>query len=209
MCSCVLQNGKMDSTLAIPIGFVLGIIVGHALLQLPNAVRTEASTWLKLLGDIFVRLIWEVILPLIFFTVAAATASIADLRKLGIILVLMMMLYVFTSVHAAVCGVLAGLLFAPGVEMELTPPPGYTLSEPSSGVCIVLSFFQLDFNLLLTVGGAKTMIVFSIITGVATVLLGEEGRKVYSVLVLGYRTMINVVRVIMYYAPVAIFSYAA
>ncbi|MEM4869087.1 MAG: dicarboxylate/amino acid:cation symporter [Desulfurococcaceae archaeon] len=203
------RMGRWTLLLAIAIGFVLGIIVGYVLLQLPDAVRTEASAWLKLLGDIFVRLIRVVIPPLIFFTIAAATASIADLRKLGVILVLMMMLYVSTSVLAAVWGVLAGLLFAPGAGVGLTPPPGYTPPKPPSGVDIVLSFFQLDFNLLLTVGGAMTMIIFAIITGVATVLLGEEGRKVYSVLVLGSRTMINVVRVIMYYAPVAIFGYAA
>ncbi|MEM1641807.1 MAG: dicarboxylate/amino acid:cation symporter [Desulfurococcaceae archaeon] len=203
------RMGRWTLLLAIAIGFVLGIIVGYVLLQLPDAVRTEASAWFKLLGDIFVRLIRVVIPPLIFFTIAAATASIADLRKLGVILVLMMMLYVSTSVLAAVWGVLAGLLFAPGAGVGLTPPPGYTPPKPPSGVDIVLSFFQLDFNLLLTVGGAMTMIIFAIITGVATVLLGEEGRKVYSVLVLGSRTMINVVRVIMYYAPVAIFGYAA
>ncbi|MEM1879659.1 MAG: dicarboxylate/amino acid:cation symporter [Desulfurococcaceae archaeon] len=203
------RMGRWTLLLAIAIGFVLGIIVGYVLLQLPDAVRTEASAWFKLLGDIFVRLIRVVIPPLIFFTIAAATASIADLRKLGVILVLMMVLYVSTSVLAAVWGVLAGLLFAPGAGIGLTPPPGYTPPKPPSGVDIVLSFFQLDFNLLLTVGGAMTMIIFAIITGVATVLLGEEGRKVYSVLVLGSRTMINVVRVIMYYAPVAIFGYAA
>jgi Na+/H+-dicarboxylate symporter len=54
-----------------------------------------------------------------------------------------------------------------------------------------------------------TMIIFAIILGVAVVLLGEEGRRVYSLLRLASDLMIRVVSVIMYYAPVAIFGYAA
>lgn len=53
------------------------------------------------------------------------------------------------------------------------------------------------------------MIIFAIILGIAVVLLGEEGRKIYTILATGSKTMISVVRVIMYYAPVAVFGYAA
>lgn len=116
--------------LVIAIGFILGLIVGSVLLQAPEATRKEASTWLKLLGDIFVRLIRVVIPPLIFFTIAAAVASIADLKKLGAILVLMLILYVATSTLAATWGVLAGAIFTPGsgiaettARIQTTEPP--------------------------------------------------------------------------------------
>lgn len=195
--------------LAIAIGFLLGLIVGYVLLQIPETTRKEAATWLRLTGDIFVRLIRVVIPPLIFFTISAAVASIANLRRLGMILVWMLFLYVITSALAASWGVLAGSMFAPGAGVGLKPPEDYKPPKPPSGVDIVISFFQLDFSALLTVGGAMTMIIFAIILGVAVVLLGEEGRRVYEVLALGSRTMISVVRVIMYYAPVAVFGYSA
>ncbi len=195
--------------IAIAIGFVMGLALGFALMGAPDAIRTEAATWLKALGDIFVRLIRIVIPPLIFFTISAAVASVADLRRLGSILLFMFVLYLGTSVLAATWGIVAGAVFRPGEGVGLQPPAGYTPPKPPSAVDILLSFFQLDFSALLTVGGAMTMIIFAIILGIAVVLLGEEGRRVYSFLRLASSIMITVVRVIMYYAPVAIFGYAA
>jgi Na+/H+-dicarboxylate symporter len=184
-------------------------VVGFSLLGVPEAARADATAWFKALGDIFVRLIRVVIPPLIFFTIAAAVASIADLRRLGLVLLWMLVLYIGTSTLAAFWGVLAGQLFQPGVGVGLKPPAGYTPPKPPSAIDILLSFFQVDFSALLTVGGAMTMIIFAIILGVAVVLLGEEGRRVYSLLRLASDLMIRVVGIIMYYAPVAIFGYAA
>jgi Na+/H+-dicarboxylate symporter len=195
--------------IAIAIAFVLGLVVGFSLLYAPEAVRTEAVAWFKALGDIFVRLIRIVIPPLIFFTIAAAVASIADLRRLGVVLLWMLILYIGTSALAAYWGVLAGQLFQPGIGIGLKPPAGYAPPKPPTSVDILLSFFQLDFYNLLTVGGAMTMIIFAIILGVAIVLLGEEGRRIYSIIKLGSDLMIKFVGIIMYYAPVAIFGYAA
>ncbi|MEM1699703.1 MAG: dicarboxylate/amino acid:cation symporter [Sulfolobales archaeon] len=195
--------------IAIAVGFVIGLVLGFALLGLPDAVRADVATWLKALGDIFVRLIRIVIPPLIFFTISAAVASMADLRRLGLVLVWLFVLYITTSAIAAYLGVVAGQVFQPGVGIGLQPPAGYTPPKPPSAVDILLSFFQTDFSALLAVGGAMTMIIFAIILGVAVVLLGEEGRRIYSFLRLASNTMITMVRVIMYYAPVAIFAYAA
>jgi Na+/H+-dicarboxylate symporter len=195
--------------IAIAIGFVLGIVIGWILtIAIPDAsVRASIDAWFKALGDIFVRLIRIIIPILIFFTIAAATASIADARKLGIILLWMLILYIGTSILAATWGVLAGLLFQPGVGIGLKPPAEYKPPTPPSGVDILLSFFQLDFSSLLTVGGSMSMIIFAIILGASTLLLGAEGRKVANLLSLGSRLSIAFVRVIMYYAPVAIFGY--
>jgi len=195
--------------LSILAGFVLGIVVGWIIsAYAPPGVQSDTATWLKAFGDIFVRLIRIVIPPLILFTIAAATSSIANARKLGVILLWMLVLYIGTSILAAVWGVLAGQLFTPGTGVGLQPPKDYTPPKPPTGVDILLSFFQLDFYNLLTVGGAMTMIIFAIILGVAAVMLGDEGRRAAYFLNLGSKLLIQFVRIIMYYAPIAVFSYA-
>lgn len=196
---------------AVAVGFVIGLVIGYILLLTVPDVKTRSAidTWFKALGDIFVRLIRVVIPVLIFFTISAATASIADARRLGLILVFMLVLYIGTSVLASTWGVVAGLLFAPGTGVGLAPPAGYTPPRPPTGVDILMSFFQLDFSQLLTVGGSMTMIIFAMILGASTLLLGEEGRRVARLLELGSRTSIAFVRIVMYYAPVAIMGYAA
>ncbi len=196
--------------IAIAIAFVAGLALGYALLiGVPSATnRAAIVAWFKALGDIFVRLIRIVIPLLIFFTIAAAVASISDLKKLGKILAWMLILYIGTSILAAYWGVLAGQLFTPGAGIGLKPPADYKPPTPLSGVDILLSFFQLDFNSLLGVGGSMTMIIFAIILGLAVILLGEESKKVSAWLKLGSNLMISFVRIIMYYAPIAIFGYA-
>lgn len=194
--------------LFIALGFLLGIIIGWIVsMTAPPGVKGPVSDWFKAFGDIFVRLIRIVIPPLIFFTIAAATASIASARKLGKILAIMLFLYIITSVIAAAWGVLAATIIVPGAGLNLTsqqPPP-----TPPSGIDILLSFFQPDFSNLLVVGGSMTMIIFAMILGLATTFLGDEGRKVANILSLGSKVMIGFVRIIMYYAPVAVFMYAS
>ncbi len=204
-----LRGSGTKLLIAIAVGFLLGLLVGFALLYAPSATRADAASWFKAIGDVFVRLIRIIIPPLIFFTIAAAVASVADLRRLGMILLWMFVLYIGTSALAGFWGILAGSIFQPGVGIGLTPPAGYQPPKPPSAIDILLSFFQTDFNALLAVGGSMTMIIFAIILGIAVVLLGDEGRKLYSFLRLGSDTMITMVRIIMYYAPVAIFGYAA
>ncbi len=194
--------------LAIALGFILGILIGWVVsATAPADLQKTLSMWFKAFGDIFVRLIRIAIPPLIFFTIAAATASIADARKLGRILAYMLVLYIVTTIASAVWGVIGASVVMPGAGLNLTtqqPPP-----TPPSGIDILLSFFQTDFSSLLVVGGAMTMIIFAIILGLAVAFLGEEGRKVANILSLGSRTMIGFVRIIMYYAPIAVFMYAA
>lgn len=209
MTSTALRGGAGYKFLFfIALGFVLGIIVGWIIsVAAPPGVKGPISDWFKAFGDVFVRLIRIVIPPLIFFTISAATASIANARKLGKILALMLVLYVVTTMVAIVWGIVATITIAPGVGLNLTsqqPPP-----TPPSGIDILLSFFQPDFSNLLVVGGAMTMIIFAIILGLAVTFLGDEGRKVANILSLGSKTMISFVRIIMYYAPVAVFMYAS
>jgi len=194
------------------VAFVLGVLFGFILtIAIPEApARSDINAWLKAFGDIFVRLIRIVIPMLIFFTISAATSSIANARKLGIILLWMLILYIGTSLLAAFWGLIGGLIFQPGTATQLAPPAGYTPPKPPSGIDILLSFFQTDFNALLAVEGSVSMIIFAIILGVAVVLfMGENGRIVARFLELGSELSISVVRVIMYYAPIAVFCYSA
>lgn len=210
MSKSIQFKGSKRLLIAIALGFVLGIITGYVVLATtPKSTQVLLSDWFKAFGDVFVRLIRIIIPPLIFFTIAAAASSIANARKLGTILVWILVIYLGTSAIAAVLGIIAGQVFQPGVGVGLEVPKDYKPPTPPSGIDIIMSFFQLDFNNLLAVGGSMTMIIFALILGVSAVLMGEEGRKISYFLSLGSKLMIAFVGVIMYYAPVAVFMYSA
>jgi Na+/H+-dicarboxylate symporter len=203
------RRGAYGFLIAILLAFCIGIAFGYITsITVPKDTASTIASWLKALGDIFVRLIRIIIPPLILFTIAAATSSIASARQLGRILAVMLFLYIITSVLAAFWGVLGGVLFQPGVGVGLQPPKGYQPPTPPSGPDLLLSFFTTDFSNLLTVSGSMSTIIFAMILGVAVVFMGEPGRRIASMLSLLSNLMIKFVSLIMYYAPVAVFSYA-
>ncbi len=187
--------------IAMIVALILGGFIGY--------IFGEGVKDLKILGDIFLRILRTIIPPLIFFTIGYAIASIVDLRKLGSALVLMIIIFVVTSIVAATWGVIAGLLFSPGVGVGLTPPPGYTPPKPATWQDIVLSFFSLDFAELLSVVGALKLIVFTMIFGLAVSLLGDAGAPIRNFLEAGSKVFIKIVSFLMYYAPIAVFGYSA
>ncbi|MFN4046123.1 MAG: dicarboxylate/amino acid:cation symporter [Acidilobaceae archaeon] len=186
---------------AMIIALILGGLVGY--------IGGKQVQDLRILGDIFLRILRTIIPLLIFFTIGYAVAGFADLRRLGRLLVLMLVIFIITSVLAASWGILAGLLFKPGDGIGLKPPPDYSPPKPATWRDIVLSFFSLDFYELLTVGGALKLIVFTLIFGLAVALLGDAGAPIRSFLEAGSKVFIKIVSIIMYYAPIAVFGYSA
>jgi len=108
-----VKEGELMSTprrywllVGILVAFVLGVLFGFILtIAIPEApARSDINAWLKAFGDIFVRLIRIVIPMLIFFTISAATSSIANARKLGIILLWTLILYIGNITVSRVLG---------------------------------------------------------------------------------------------------------
>lgn len=73
------MSSKIKISLAwqMMIGLALGIVVG-ALVD-----SSFAQTWLQPLGDLFIRLIRMVVVPLVLATIIAGAAGISDTSKLG------------------------------------------------------------------------------------------------------------------------------
>lgn len=180
---------------------LLGALVGYAL--------GDRAADLRILGDVFLRLLRTIIPLLIFFTVSGAVAGIAGARRLGRILGAILAVFVTTSIIAASLGVVAGLLLSPGAGVDLRPPADYKPPKPATWQEIVLSFFSLDFAELLSVGGALKLIVFSLIFGIGVSLVGEGGSQIRAFLEAGSRVMVKITELLMYYAPLAVFGYAA
>ena len=84
------------------IGLVVGIIVGAM-------VDTQfAQTWFKPLGDLFIRLIRMVVVPLVIATIIAGAAGISDTSKLGRVALKTLLIYAITTAIS----VAVGLVFA-------------------------------------------------------------------------------------------------
>ncbi|MDR2485389.1 MAG: dicarboxylate/amino acid:cation symporter [Treponema sp.] len=90
------------------IGLVAGIIVG--------LVFKEKILWISPFGDLFVRLLKMIMMPIILSTliVGASSVSPANLGKVGIRVIVF---YLLTSAVAVIIGLLMGTIFHPSAEL--------------------------------------------------------------------------------------------
>jgi Na+/H+-dicarboxylate symporter len=99
---------RQSLTTKIFIGMLTGMILGLVYPPISN---------LKFLGDIFIRLIQVVIVPLVFSVLVVSMASI-DLRSFGRLGVKVFFFYTATTVVASILGVVLANIMQPGVGLD-------------------------------------------------------------------------------------------
>lgn len=193
----------------IAVAFVLGSIVGLA-------VGSPAQR-LQPLGDLFVRLLEMIIIPIIIFTLlmAARELSPANLGKIGGQVVL---LYFATTAIAIALGLGVSNLIEPGSSVTLTsgsvnteqaPPlgeqlfsivPSNPISAMAEGNILAIIFFTLVFGLGMTMVRAEAEPDSSVRNGIDTLFETAEA---------GAEVMFKVVWGIMEYGVIGVFALMA
>jgi proton glutamate symport protein len=95
---------------------LVGLIVGVPL-GLYLGPRAAA---IKPIGDLFIRLIWMIVVPLVFSSIFVGTASLGDLRKLGRIGAKTISYYLVTTAIAITVGLVLAGIFNPGTGLKET-----------------------------------------------------------------------------------------
>ncbi len=183
--------------ISIGIGAVLGI-----------ALKQDAAL-LKPLGDIFLNLLFTVIVPLVFFSISATVASMTDLRRLGKILSAMVLIFVITGVISSAVMIAAVVLFPPAVGVNIPLPAASGIEQIKTVDQIVRAFTAPDFSNLLSRNNMLALIVFSILTGLAASAAGEKGKAFTGFLTSANAVMMKLISFIMYYAPIGLCAYFA
>eukprot|EP00587_Corethron_hystrix_P003821 CAMPEP_0113321272 /NCGR_PEP_ID=MMETSP0010_2-20120614/14808_1 /TAXON_ID=216773 ORGANISM="Corethron hystrix, Strain 308" /NCGR_SAMPLE_ID=MMETSP0010_2 /ASSEMBLY_ACC=CAM_ASM_000155 /LENGTH=512 /DNA_ID=CAMNT_0000179343 /DNA_START=39 /DNA_END=1577 /DNA_ORIENTATION=- /assembly_acc=CAM_ASM_000155 len=97
------------------LGIVLGIIFSN---WKPESGSVEDNTkdiviqWIGLLGDIFIRALKCVVVPLVFFNVVIATMEMMSMGKASSVGWKTILVYFVTTLFATICGVISTLIFA-------------------------------------------------------------------------------------------------
>lgn len=184
---------------------LLSILLGSA----AGLIMGEKAAVLKPLGDIFLNLLFTVVIPLIFFSVASAISSMGEMKRIAKVLGMMMATFLFTSIIAALFMLFVVTLFPPaqGVNIQLSTP--VTLQNISIGEQITRILTVPDFYKLFSRENILALIFFAALFGLATASLGEKGKIIDTVLRAGTDVSMKLVSFVMYYAPVGFFAYFA
>lgn len=186
------------------IGVVIGIVAG--LIAGPKASVVAP------LGDVFIYILFTLVTPLAFILVTGSIASLADMRKLGKTLGLMLGIYVVTGIIASLLMILACWVYPPSAGFSVSlkefgdVPEAITKFTPDM---LVKIFFVPDFVQILSRNHILPLIIFCILIGIGISLTGERGKPIADFLSRLSDVMIKVVEIIMWYAPIGIGCYFA
>lgn len=203
-----LSNYK--STIILLVAIIVGAIVG--------IIFQEKATILSPLGDLFLNLLLVIIVPLIFLTITTSIARMKTPKRLGKIMVTIICVFLLTSIIAVLVG-FASTYFVKLVDPEDGEKIRTSLEETTGeeteedDVTILDRTVSLltvnDFSKLLSKENIVALLVASVICGLAINMTGEKAKPVTDFLISANEVVNNVVKIIMYYAPIGLGCYFA
>ncbi|AZV55441.1 dicarboxylate/amino acid:cation symporter [Clostridium sp. AWRP] len=191
---------------SIILGAIIGVLLGSKALVL------------KPFGDLFLNLMFMVIIPLVFFSVTSAIANMKGMKRLGKIMASTFVVFICTALAASVIGFIGALIVNParGIDYSalkkiVTAGGGAADKVKQVGLLqqIVNTLTVSDFVSLFSKSNMLQLIVFSVLFGISTSALGEKAESVAKFLEAASNVMMRMVKIIMYYAPIGLGCYFA
>ena len=198
-------------TLWILIAMVIGIVVGYAMhVGMEEVTRKEVADNLKILTDIFLRLVKMIIAPLVFSTLVVGIAKLGDMKTVGRVGGRALLWFMSASLVSLLLGMVLVNFLQPGVGLHL---------EASGDVADVIgktqSFTLKDFIAHLfpksvveamATNEVLQIVVFSIFFGVACASIGDYAMPVVKLLESVSHVILKMVVYVMNFAPLGVFG---
>ncbi len=214
-----MQNNKLL------IGILAGILSGTLIGGFFPAVGNEIS----FIGDLFIRTLSMLVMPLIIAAMITGISRLGDIRKLGSLGRVTISYYLGTTAVAVITGITLVVLLQPGNPGIATPP-----SEPASAITathneslmdeapqtrrakeeertiqgllkeVITGLVPSNLFKAMAENDILPIIVFSLLLGGVLTTMGEQGRPVLDFFVSLNEAVMKIIHLIMYTAPVGI-----
>ena len=200
------------STIILLFAIIIGAIVG--------VIFKEKAAVLSPLGDLFLNLMFIIIVPLVFLNISTAIAKMTQPKRFGKIMVGIISVFIITSIVAVIIGLISTLpikLVSTEDGEQIKSSLEEITSSDSEGSKDETSILQRtvntltvnDFSGLLSRNNIIAIIVFAIIFGISAQMSGKKAKPVVDFLDSANEIIMNIVKIIMYYAPIGLGCYFA
>lgn len=197
-------KSKFFKNYGMPLILLLSIIIGTLL-----GIFVKDTSIFKPFGDIFLNLMYTIVVPLVFFTISSSIANMVNLRRLGKILKYVFIVFIITSLISSIFMIFGLSIFDITKGVNIVLETGTEVDKLSIGSQIVKALTVTDFNNILSRSNMLPLIVFSILFGISTALVGEKANGIKNILDSLSLIMMKLVKIIMYYAPIGLCAYFA
>lgn len=180
-------------------GVVVGALIGF--------IFGEKASVLQPFADVFLNLVFCLIVPVVFVSIANSIANMGNLKKLGKVLGIFFTVIVIGGLITSLLAVSAVTIFNPakGVAVEFTEE----IDPGNTSLNFVNMFTTSDFVNLLSIKNMMALIIFAILFGIAVASIGKKGDPVVNLFTSLSEALGKMVSIVMLYAPVGIACYFA
>lgn len=209
------KNGaeKKETPLYVKIFIALfaGIAFGYVL-NFMGGVENEIINgyvlpFFQFIGDLFIKLIKMIVVPLVFFCIIDAALSLGDIKKLRSIGVKTIIWFLATGGISATIGLILANIIKPGHGLQLgTAETAMEVKELPGIYQTLLDLIPSNPFQALTSGEMMQIIVFSLFLGFAIISIGKEAQPLCDIISLCSRTMFKVIDMILGIIPYGVFS---
>ncbi|MFI3315225.1 MAG: dicarboxylate/amino acid:cation symporter [Rikenellaceae bacterium] len=214
-----MTKRNIPNYLKILLGMLVGLILG--LLATYVGFSSFITDWFSPFGDIFMRLLKFIAIPLVLLSLIKGIGGLKDIAKLATIGIKTIFLYALTTVIAISIGVSLAVSIKPGgvvsseTSQMLTKNYAGSLtnqvnsldniqnSSPLQG--LVDMFPENAFSALMNNGAMLQVIIIAILIGVAVIMVGEHKSNPFMSFVSSLdEIVLKVVDIIMKFAPIGV-----
>ena len=204
------KNNRL--TLWILLAMAIGIAVGYAMhTGMEEAARKNVADNLKILTEIFLRLVKMIIAPLVFSTLVVGIAKLGDMKTVGRVGGRALLWFISASLVSLLLGMFLVNLLEPGVGLKLTADTAAAgeLASKAEGFTFrmfIEHVFPKSMVEAMATNEVLQIVVFSIFFGVACASIGDYAVPVVKLLESVSHVILKMVGYVMNFAPLGVFG---
>ncbi len=196
------------------IGMILGLIFGLILNFwvhdpfIKNVIFMDNIFYLG--GNLFIKLMKMLVVPLVFCSIVVGVASISDIKTLGSIGGTTIAIYLITTAIAVTIALAIGIIIKPGLGLNMA------FAAQNANVTVNQTMADTILNMVpdnpfnsLANGDMLPVIIFGLLTGIILAKLKEETKFFNQIFTEGNRIMMEMTSIVMKFAPIGVFCLMA
>lgn len=187
------------------LGFGLGIALG--------LIFQKDILFIQPIGDLFLKLIQMIVIPMVFLSIISGIASIGDIGKLRRLGTRVLGFYIVTTVLSAVIGLIVAHIMQPGANFPtnqiINTGEPIKAAEPMTVSQTILSMIPTNPLEALATGNLIQVIVFGVFIGIAITILGSQVTNVKRVIDEANLIMFKITDIVMKVTPYGVAALVA
>ncbi len=185
------------------------VLAALALGLLLGAVWPQAAPYVQFLGDLFVRAIRMLVVPIVLVTIAAGITTLGDPKRIGGIGGRTIGLFALTTAIAVSVGMAVASLIRPGEAAPLGTAAPHAMGVPPTPYEQLIGIIPVNIFDALGRGDMLAIIFVAILLGIGTLLAGDAGKPFATLLQAATAVLLKIVGIVMEATPFGVFALIA